>query len=79
MYKNKKCYHLSNGLCILNVKKKTSELVLLSLSDFNRTGKFIFDTIEKRVIRSAADLKLNAADIDLIQDCISSFTTSSRV
>jgi hypothetical protein len=65
----KKCF-LSNGLCVLNVKKKTNELVLLSLTDFHRTGKFIFDTVEKKVIRSVSDLKLVPADIDIIQACI---------
>ena len=64
-----KCF-LSNGLCVLNVKKKTNELVLLSLTDFNRTGKFIFDTVEKKVIRPISDLKLQPGDVDLIQACI---------
>ncbi len=67
----KKCV-LSNGLCILNVKKKTKDLVLLSLTDFNNTGKFLFDTVEKKVISPGTDLKLVPGDMDVIQTFIKS-------
>lgn len=74
----KKCF-LSNGLCVLSVKKRTNELVLLALSDFNRTGKFIFDTVEKKVIRSTSDLKLKPGDVDLIQACINGLEKPTTV
>lgn len=63
---SKKCV-LSNGLCLLNVKKKTKELVLLSLTDFNNTGKFIFDVVENKLVRPMPELKLKASDLDLIK------------
>jgi hypothetical protein len=66
-----RCF-LSNGLCVLNAKQKTKELIQLSLTDFDTTGKFMFDTIEKKIVRATTDLKLNASDNDLICSFIKS-------
>lgn len=72
MSQSKKCI-LSNGLCVLSIKKKTNDLILLALTDFNKIGKFIFDTTEKKVIGSNVDLKLKSDDLVLIQDWVKSF------
>lgn len=69
MSQPKKCI-LSNGLCVLSAKKKTNNLVILALTDFNQTGKFIFDTIDKKIIRSTANLKFSDNDFDLLQSYI---------
>ncbi len=61
---------LSNGLCVLNVKKKTNELVILALTDFNKTGRFLFDTVDKKVLNASPEMKLRPSDLDLIQDFI---------
>lgn len=63
----KKCV-LSNGLYILNTKRKINDLVLVALTDFNDVGKFVFDLSEKKILRAPEELKLNDADLGLIQE-----------
>lgn len=75
MSSNQKKTVLSNGLCVLNVKKKTNELVLLSLTDFNNTERFLFDKTEKK-FKSNKDLKLKPTDFDLIDSCIKSYESN---
>lgn len=68
-----KKFILSNGLCILSAKKKTADLAILALTDFNQTEKVIFDTVEKKLVELKTNLKLKPSDIDLIQACLKSY------
>lgn len=64
---------LSNGLYVVSVKKKSKDLAILALTDFNLTSKFIFDKTEKKLIGNVINLKLTPGDLNILSECVKDY------
>lgn len=58
---------LSNGICIVSLKKRINNIVLLSITDFNNSGKIIFDLSSKKIIGDQLGLSFIDDDLKIIE------------
>lgn len=57
---------INNDLYVLNVNKKTNDLLYIVLTDFINKYRILYDLSKKETIKNDFDIKLSESDINSI-------------
>jgi len=61
----------SNGLCLISVRKQINDLVLLAITDFDKTTKVWCDLKNKKLIDSNFEINMIDSDYEIIHNMVS--------